>query len=180
MMKNGKFRAPFNRFAPVAAAVMLAAGAASASAATTTGTLTVNAQVAKVCSVANATLAFGTYNPGGGNVDQTANVTVRCTKGTGFTVSLNGGQSGSINTRAMKSTSTPTETLAYQLYTTAAPTTVFGDGTTGSTVPGTGAGMGAVNAQTVTVFGRLPDTAANQTAAVLTDYTDSVSITVTY
>jgi spore coat protein U-like protein len=57
---------------------------------------------------------------------------------------------------------------------------VFGDGTTGVTVGGTGAGMGAVNAQTVTVFGRLPDTAANQTAAVLTDYTDSVSITVTY
>lgn len=179
-MKNSKSRSTFSRFAPIAAATLLAFGAASAEAATTTGMLTVQAQVAKNCLVSSPTLNFGTYNPGGGAVSQSATISVRCTKNTGFTVALNGGQAANINARKMKSTSTPAETLDYQLFTNAGLTTVFGDGTTGSTAPGTGLGMAALNAINVTVYGQLPDTAVNQGAAVLTDYTDSVTITVAY
>jgi spore coat protein U-like protein len=105
---------------------------------------------------------------------------VRCTRGTGFTVSLNGGGGGNIAARRMASTGTPAEQLQYQLYTDAGRNTTFGDGTTGSTVGGTGAGMGVPQTQNVTVYGRVPDNAANQAAAVLADYTDSVTITVTY
>jgi spore coat protein U-like protein len=161
-------------------AVACVLGASAAQAATTGGTLTVTAAVAKVCNVSNASLPFGTYNPGGGNVDVTAQIGVRCTKSTGFTVALGGGGSGSIAARQMASTGTPAEKLDYQLYTTSGYTTVFGDGTTGSTVAGTGAGMGVPQTQNVGVYGRLFDNANNQGAAVLTDYTDSVAITVTY
>lgn len=179
-MKNRMFRSTFSRFAPIAAATLLAFGAVSAQAATTTGTLTVQAQVAKNCLVTSPTLNFGTYNPGSGAISQSATISVRCTKNTGFTVALNGGQSGNINARKMKSTSTPAETLDYQLFTNAGLTTVFGDGTTGSTASGTGLGMGLINALNITVYGQLLDNANNQGAAVLTDYTDGVQITVTY
>jgi ApbE superfamily uncharacterized protein (UPF0280 family) len=43
--------------------------------------------------------------------------------------------------------------------------------------PGTGAGVGTANA--VTVFGQLPDSAANQ-AAVPGSYTDTITVTITY
>jgi spore coat protein U-like protein len=167
------------RLAPFAAAALLALGLAPAQAATTTGTLTVTAAVAAVCQVSNATLAFGTYTPGNGNLNQQTDIGVRCTRGTGFTVALNGG-GGTIGARRMVSTGTPAEQLQYQLYTTAARTVVFGDGTTGSTVGGTGNGMGVPQTVNVTVYGQVPDNAANQGAAALADYTDTVQITVTY
>lgn len=171
-------RKALSRLAPLAAA-LLALGAAPTYGATTTGTLTVTAAVAAVCQVSNATLAFGTYNPGIGNLDQQTNIGVRCTRGTPFTVSLNGG-GGTIANRRMASTATPAEQLQYQLYTTAARTVIFGDGTTGSTVPGTGNGMGVPQTVSVPVYGRVPDNAANQGAAALNDFTDTVQITVTY
>jgi len=173
---NTKFR---GRVAGIALAVGLAFGPAT-QAATTTGTLTVTAAVAATCNVANASVAFGTYNPGGGAVNASTQIGVRCTKGTPFTVSLNGGGSGNISGRQMSSTGTPAEKLDYQLYTNAGRTVVFGNGTTGSTVAGTGAGMGVPQTQNVDVYGQLPDSAANQGAAALSDYTDSVQITVTY
>jgi spore coat protein U-like protein len=178
-MKNQKFGNPFRRFAPFAAATVLALGATSATAQTATGTLTVNASVAKVCNVGNATLAFGTYNPGVANVNQQAAIAVRCTRGTAFTVGLNGGGSGNVSARQMSSTGTPAEKLAYQLYTDTGRTVVWGN-TTGTWQSGTGTGMGTGNAVNFTVFGQIPDNAANQAAAALTDYTDTVAITVTY
>jgi spore coat protein U-like protein len=178
-MKNGKFRSTLSRFAPITAAAMLAFGAASAQAATTTGTLTVTAAVASVCSVGNATLAFGTYNPGGGNLNQSTTIGVRCTKGTPFTVALNGGGSGNVAARQMSSTGTPAEKLAYQLYSDSGRTTVWGN-TAGALQSGTGAGMGVPQTVNFTVYGQVPDNAANQAAAGLADYTDSVTITVTY
>jgi len=71
------------------------------------------------------------------------------------------------------------DTLRYNLYTTAALATLFGDGTTGSTMPGTGAGLAAANAVAVTVYGQVPDTAANQ-AVTPGAYTDTIGVTVTY
>jgi spore coat protein U-like protein len=68
--------------------------------------------------------------------------------------------------------------LQYNLYTTAALGTVFGDGTAGTaTVAGTGAGV--ATAVAVTVYGQLPDNATNQ-AAVPGAYSDTITVTVTY
>ena len=68
--------------------------------------------------------------------------------------------------------------MQYNLYTTAALGTIFGDGTAGtSTVAGTGAGI--ATASNVIVYGQLPDNATNQ-ASVPGAYTDTITVTVTY
>ena len=70
--------------------------------------------------------------------------------------------------------------LQYNLFTSVAATTIWGDGTNSTgTVPGTGAGMAAASTQTHTVFGQLPDNAFNQGAPTGT-YNDSITVTVTY
>ncbi len=162
----------------------LAAGALSAgvahSATTITSSFPVTATVQATCSVQANPLGFGTYTPGGGTVTSNSTISVQCTKGTGFTVALNGGTTtgGSIAQRLMVNGA---NTLQYNLYTNAALGTIFGDGTTGATVAGTGTGVGVANAQTVTVYGQLPDNPTNQAAVASgTAYSDLVTVSVTY
>jgi spore coat protein U-like protein len=64
--------------------------------------------------------------------------------------------------------------LTYGLYTNAARTTVWGDGT-GSTATVTNTGSGS--AQNFTVYGRIP---AGQTSTPAGIYADTVSVTITY
>jgi spore coat protein U-like protein len=161
-------------------------GAASgASAATATTTFTVSASVLKTCSVSATNLAFGNYTPGGGALTSTSAVSVLCTNGTAFTAALNAGSTagGTVAQRLMAE-SGGSGTLQYNLYTTAAHSTVWGDGTGSSvTQAGTGTGMAAADAQSLTVFGQLPDNATNQAAPVTgatTTYTDTITVTVTY
>lgn len=160
--------------ATMAAAALAAAGTAGAATATTT--FGVSATVLKTCSVAAAALGFGNYTPGAAALAANTTVNVKCTKSTPFTVALNGGTTtgGTIAQRLMTN---GTDTLQYNLYTTAGFATIFGDGTTGVTVPGVGTGL--ATAVAVTVFGSLPDNAANQ--AVSTGaYADTINVTVTY
>jgi spore coat protein U-like protein len=161
-------------------------GAASgASAATATSTFTVSANVLKTCSVSATNLAFGNYTPGSGALTSTSTVSVLCTNGTAFTAALNAGSStgGTVAQRLLAESGGP-GTLQYNLYTTAAHNTVWGDGTGSSaTEAGTGAGMAAANAQSLTVYGQLPDNATNQAAPVTgatTTYSDTITVTVTY
>ncbi|MFM2287330.1 MAG: hypothetical protein RL684_473 [Pseudomonadota bacterium] len=161
----------------ISAAVAALAAAGSASALTATSTFQVTATVQKVCSVSAATLAFGNYTPGAGAVNANTTLNVKCTKGTTFTVALDKGTTtgGTITQRLM--TAGGADTLQYNLYTTAAFATLFGDGTTGVTQPGTGTGL-ATNVA-LTVFGNLPDSAANQ-AVTPGSYADLIGVTVTY
>ncbi len=157
------------------AATVLAAGVAQS--ATTTTTFAVTATVQSTCAATAAALAFPNYTPGTGNLAGQTNISIKCTKNSPYTVSLNIGSTtgGSMTTRLMGSGA---NTLQYNLYTTAALGTVFGDGTAGSaTVAGTGAGV--ATATTVTVYGQLPDNATNQ-AAVPGAYTDTITVTVSY
>jgi spore coat protein U-like protein len=169
----------------LAVAGALLGAVSGASAATTTGTFTVSANVLKTCSVSATNLAFGNYTPGGGALTSTSTVSVLCTNGTTFTTALNGGSTtgGTVAQRLMAEGG-GSGTLQYNLYTTAAHTTVWGDGTGSSvTQPGTGAGMANANAQSLTVFGQLPDNATNQAAPVTgatTAYSDTITVTVTY
>src|SRR5579872_5504636 len=80
-----------NTLAATLIAVALAGAAVAASASTVTTTFQVTATVAAQCSVTAADLAFGAVNPLGGNVDQTTNLTVKCTKNSSYTVGLNAG-----------------------------------------------------------------------------------------
>ncbi len=163
----------------LAGAAGLAAAAGNAVAATTTTTFAVTATVNANCLVAANPLSFGTYAPGGGDVDLNTTLSVRCTKNTAYTVSLNAGSTsgGSLTQRLMGN---GTDTLQYNLYTSAARDTVWGDGTASTaTVPGTGAGLGVPNAISHTVYGRLVDSAANQ-AVSAGSYADTITVTVTY
>ena len=160
--------------ASIATSLMAAAGGAYAATATTT--FGVSATVLSNCTVAATALNFGNYTPGTGPLAVSTPISVRCTRGTPFTVALNGGTTagGTISQRLMTN---GTDTLQYNLYTSVALATIFGDGTTGATSVGTGAGL--ASAVTVNVFGQLPDNAANQGVSTGA-YTDTINVTVTY
>jgi len=153
----------------------LIAGVASAATATTTFAVTANLQ--STCSTSATALAFPAYTPGGGAKTANSTISVRCTKNTAYTVALNAGTTtgGAFAQRLLASGA---NTLQYNLYTSAALSSIFGDGTASTaTSAGTGAGIGTAN--TVTVYGNLPDSATNQ-AAVPGNYTDTITVTVSY
>jgi spore coat protein U-like protein len=148
-----------------------------ASAATTNSTFQVTATVLKTCSATSANLVFGNYTPGGGALAANTNVNVKCTNGTTFAVALNAGSTTG-GTFAQRLMTDGTNTLQYNLYTTPAFATVFGDGTASTaTKPGTGSGL--VTAVAIAVNGQLPDNATNQNA-VPGSYADTIIATITY
>jgi spore coat protein U-like protein len=117
-------------------------------------------------------VSFGTYNvyattPNNNGVGSLA---IRCQAGAGsFVVSLSKGQGNSYSPRVMKS---GTNLLNYNLYTTTARTTVWGDGSSGT---GTRVATGNTTT-TLSVFGQIP---AGQDAAVGT-YVDTIIATVNF
>lgn len=156
------------KFAAVAGVATLALSAQSAWAAAATGTLTVTASVTSVCTVSDATLAFGDYNPTVAK-DATATVNVQCTKDTAYTL-----YSATVSAERIMTSANASSSLNYELYTDTGRTTIFSTG--GTSVGGiTGSGTGL--AQSNTIYGRI---AANQAAAVATDYTHSANLTISY
>ena len=170
-------------FTPRHSAMALAACAALlaiptvAGAATASTTFIVQASVVASCRVSGPTLDFGAYDPSLGTpLDGSTTLSVYCTKTTPFTVALNTGiNAGSYTTgRVMKSAAL--DSLTYNLYTTAARTSVWGDGTA-SSITTSGTGTGAATAVALTVYGRIP---SQPTAIPATSYTDLITVTVTY
>lgn len=149
-------------------------GAASAQAATTTTSFSVTATVKSACTVNATALNFGTYDPSTGtSLAGNSTVNVNCTRTTPFTVALNAGATGSFANRLMVS---GVNTLQYNLYTAAALTTVWGDGTS-ATATNAGTGAGVTTPVAFTVYGSIP----NQPGAVPgAGYTDTVTVTVNY
>ena len=162
-------------FTGVAAGISLAlAGAANAASPATTS-FDVSASVADNCFVTATDLNFEGYDAGTEKT-ATSSVKVRCTKGTSYTVELSAG-SGSYGQREMLSGA---EKLQYNLYTDSNHSSVWGDDT-GSTdvVADTGAGLAANKEKTHTVYGKIPDSEANQNAPA-GSYSDSITVTVEY
>lgn len=163
-------------------AAALAAGAFTAGAAqaanTASTTFLVSATVQPVCTATANPLAFNAYTPGTGNVSASTTVSVKCTSGTAYTVALNGGSTagGTIGQRLMASGAS---TLQYNLYTDVALTKIFGDGATAGSQTDSGTGTGMASAQTVNVYGQLPDNATNEAAPPGT-YSDTITVTVAY
>ncbi|MEY2920388.1 MAG: hypothetical protein RL261_1693 [Pseudomonadota bacterium] len=158
----------------VAGTLLIASGTAGA--ATKTTTFGVSAVVNPNCLVSAQALAFGGYD-GTAAKTGTSDITVRCSSGTTYTVGLSTG-GGTFAQRLLSGSGA--NKLQYNLFTSLAATTIWGDGTLSTgTVPGTGAGMAAANTQTHTVFGQLPDNAFNQ-GAPSGNYTDTITVTVTY
>src|SRR5215472_12370854 len=140
-----------NFIASLGAGALLATAGATYAANPATTTFQVSATVLKNCTVAATNVAFGNYTPTAGPVAANGTVSVKCTKNTAFTVSLDKGTTGD----------GAGDSLQYNLYTTSGFANVWGDGTgTSVTQGGTGAGLGTAVA--LTVYGNLPDNAANQ------------------
>ena len=162
----------------VSAGLALAAGTASALPNPVTATFQVSATVLKACTVSATALAFGNYTPSAGAVTNSSSISVGCTSGTPYTMTVGAGSTtgATITQRLMTN---GTQTLQYNLYTSNTYATILGDGTTGGSakVTGTGAGLGTL--ATTTVYGQLPDTVANQAVAPGA-YTDTVTVSVAY
>jgi spore coat protein U-like protein len=158
----------------VAGTLAMAAASAVAAPSPATTTLNVSANVASNCIVTAAPLAFTDYDASA-PVDGSADLSVRCSTGTPYTIKLGDGANGTIAQRLLKSGS---NVLQYNLFTNAARGTIWGN-TVGATVGGTGQGMSLTKANTHTVFGTIANSDANQDAPTGL-YTDSVAVTVEY
>ena len=135
-----------------------------------TGTVSINGSVSPACSVSAGTLSFGAYSPGSPALGS-APVSVNCSNGAPYQVSLGSGQNANGVTRRMAGGTGGY--LNYFLYSNSGRTVAWGDGTAlGSRVNGTGSG----NNQTLTVYGRIPGAQAVPPGS----YSDSVVVTVEY
>ena len=159
--------------------VLGAIGSGVANAGTATTTFQVTATVLSTCSATATALAFPNYTPGAGAVTANSVISVKCTKSSPYTVSLNpGSTAGDAFTQRLMASGT--NTLQYNLYTTATFGTVFGDGTGTTANSGTLTGAGLATANTTTVYGQLPDSVTNQAAVPSATYADTITVTVTY
>lgn len=158
----------------VAGLAMLAPHAASAG--SSTGTLSVSASVVANCTVANQTLAFGSYDPVTNlstAATASATISVTCTKGSSSVSlaannGLNNANATTPSTRALSDGSG--DYLSYDLYTDSGYTTIWN--TTNTFAPT----FATSTAATETVYGRIP---AGQSPKV-GSYTDTVTMTVNF
>jgi spore coat protein U-like protein len=138
------------------------------------------------CGVSTPGLAFGAYDVFAASVTNgNATLSVTCSlvlpsvvAAVNYTVSLSPGSSGSFVQRQMKSGA---NSLGYNLYTSNAYSIVWGDGTgTSQSVSGTmrlNIFTNPSQTDKLTVYGQIP---ALQDAAVANNYTDNVTITMTF
>lgn len=161
----------FNKFSKLVLVAALSAVGASSQAGEASGALNVSANVQATCVIASVgTMAFGTYVQGlTAPVDATATIDFNCGAGVVYSVRLSG-LSGPMRTMAQG-----TNLLQYQLYRDAARTQMWGQTDNTNTADGVGTGASAP----LTVYGRIPDSAANQLAASGA-YTSVVTVTVAY
>jgi len=120
------------------------------------------------CTVSATGVAFGPYDPFSlTSLDSTGNVAVTCSPASPYTIELSPGV-GAQTARELRSGA---HVLAYNLFTEATRSTVWGDGTgLTSTVSGSGTGGGHP------IYGRIP---ARQNVAV-GSYSDALTVTVTF
>ena len=147
------------------------AAATPAAAATNSATLTVTAEVVESCEVSDATLAWtGLGVLAGTNHDTSTSMSVTCTDGSDFDVSMGAGSNAVSGQRYMAGSGT--DTIPYDLY--------LGVPSSGTILPvssAVAAGTGTGAAQTLTIGGRIPASAGNVAADT---YSDSVAVTISF
>lgn len=126
------------------------------------------------CTLSATSIDFGQVGLITVPVNTTGAVTVTCTNGTAYTVSLDAGRGAGATVSSRKLTrSGSSDTLAYGLYINAARSSIWGDGSNGSgTVSGTGNGA----AQPTTVYASLLAPASVPPGT----YVDTVIATISY
>jgi spore coat protein U-like protein len=121
------------------------------------------------CTVMTTGVNMGEYNTLSGASDSTGSVTISCNKNSSVITSIGPcAHSGGFAPRKMKNTALP-DVLNYNLYTTAARITIWGDGTQGTSTVGPTA-ISKNGSATLTIYGRVPalqDVSAGQYEDVL-------------
>src|SRR5258708_11531563 len=141
--------------------------------------MTARASGDPVCSVSSTGPAFGVFDTlSGGNKDVVGTISVTCTGNIGdavnYVIALSPG-GGSFASRTMQAGAPQ---LNYNLYSDGAHTSVWGDGTGGtSTVSDSYSLPASSSTRQYTVFGRIP---GSQSSAVAGSYTDNMLITLPY
>ncbi|VWC46991.1 Csu type fimbrial protein [Burkholderia lata] len=130
------------------------------------------ANVINNCNISATNVSFGTASVLSGALAATGSITAQCTNGDAWKVALNGGSSGSVTARQMQR-SGGGGTIGYGLYTDAARSIAWGDGTGGSS---TVTGVGTGTSQVVTVYGAVPA----QTTPAPGNYSDTITATISF
>ena len=134
------------------------------------------------CTLATTNVAFGNYSPlAFGNTDSTGTIKIDCGGVVGllipFDIAISAGSGGSYANRRMKSGSNQ---LAYNLYTDASYTTLWGDGSSATQILSGGVTLdllGLAPPQSFYVYGRIP---GRQITTVPGVYSDTINVTLTY
>jgi spore coat protein U-like protein len=161
----------------VLAALSAMTGTGVVSAGTATASMPIQAIVDNGCLVSAPPLVFGSYLAGGGPLKGNTTISVQCTNGTRYGVGLAVGTTAGAS-YAQRLMANGARTLQYNLYTSGTYATVWGDGS-GTTQIVSGLSTGFGTPVTLTVYGLLPDSAANQ-IAVPGNYSDSILVVLTY
>lgn len=139
----------------------------------TTTSFNVRATVDRTCAVTATAIDFGSRTTLATALNAQGNLSVTCTNGLPYSVSLGNGLWGTApGNRLMRLQGTTTgPTIAYALYQNSGRTTLWGSAA-GQTLAGTGSGA----TQSVPVYARLE----SQTTPQAGTYTDTVVVTLTY
>jgi spore coat protein U-like protein len=120
------------------------------------------------CNLSIQGVAFGAYDVfSNQSADSTGNIAVMCDSATTYTIAISPG----FGAYALRAMANGANRLAYNLFTDASRSSVWGDGTGGSNVV-----SGSASSANYTVFGRVP---ARQNVNV-GSYTDNLVVTLTF
>lgn len=135
------------------------------------GSFTVTATVMSSCSVTASALNFGSDGILSSIVDAASTVSVLCTNGTPYVVSLNGGNANASDPTQRKM-SKGAEQITYGIYRNVARSQPWGSNSAVNTAGGTGSGL----QQNIPAYGRVPAQATPSPGV----YTDTIVVTVSY
>ncbi|MDR5823177.1 spore coat protein U domain-containing protein [Caballeronia sp. LZ043] len=134
----------------------------------------VSATVINDCSLSATNINFGAAGVLNGALTASGTLSVTCTNQDPYSITLSAGSGSGASVADRRMTKGGgSEQVRYQLYTNAALTFPWGDGTNGTSIA---SGTGTGSNQSITVYGRVPP----QTTPSAGTYTDTIIATITY
>lgn len=132
------------------------------------------ATVINSCQVSTSNINFGSASSLGGVLHANGSVSVTCTMSDNYTITLGTGSTSGATLTDRRMQGPGSNVAHYELYTSSAYSTIWGDGVSGGT--GNVTGVGNATQQTHTVYGQVQA----QTTPALGSYSDAVIVTVNY